>query len=105
VGINSDDSISRIKGSNRPINNQKSRLYNIASMFFVDMVVVFNDDTPLSLIKALCPNIITKGGDWNLKDIVGYEFMTERGGRIYTIPHITGYSTTNLENKILNKLF
>ena len=100
VGLNSDLSVKRLKGESRPINDQISRAKIIASLFFVDAVIIFNDDTPLKLIKNILPNILVKGGDYIIEDIVGYDIVKNNGGKTITIDLTKGYSTTNIINKI-----
>jgi D-glycero-beta-D-manno-heptose 1-phosphate adenylyltransferase len=100
VGINSQDSVQRLKGSHRPIQEEQSRVYQIASLFFVDMVVVFDEDTPLALIQAITPDVLVKGGDWPIADIVGADWVTENGGEVRCLPFQAGFSTTLLEEKI-----
>lgn len=100
VGINSQDSVQRLKGTHRPIQEEKSRVYQIASLFFVDRVVVFGEDTPLELIRAITPDVLVKGGDWKKADIVGSDWVEENGGRVECLPFQAGFSTTLLEEKI-----
>ena len=103
LGVNSDDSIRTLKGLDRPIMNEEQRYHIMASLSFIDMVVPFNDETPYNLIKELKPDILVKGSDYNVKDIVGYDMVKEYGGTTKTIetnlpPEM--YSTTNIINKI-----
>jgi len=100
VGVNSDRSVKRIKGKNRPIIDEKNRLSVIAALESVDYVVLFNEDTPLNLIKALRPDILVKGADWDKKDIVGGDFVSSYGGRVMNIKLSKGYSTTEIIRKI-----
>jgi D-glycero-beta-D-manno-heptose 1-phosphate adenylyltransferase len=100
VGVNSGQSVSRLKGPHRPINDELTRLHNLAAMVMVDLVVVFGEETPLALIEELCPDILVKGGDWPVSAIVGAEAVMARGGRVYSLPFIAGYSTTAIESKI-----
>lgn len=102
VGLNSDLSVSRLKGPNRPITDQKSRGFLLASMSFVDAVVLFEEDTPEKLIELVCPDVLVKGGDYVISEIVGHDFVASSGGKVVTIPIIEGYSTTEIENRILN---
>lgn len=101
VGLNSDQSVSRLKGSNRPITDQKSRGFLLACMSFVDAVVLFEEDTPAKLIELVCPDVLVKGGDYITDEIVGYDFVTSSGGKVVTLPLIKGYSTSDIENRIL----
>lgn len=101
VGVNSDSSAKRLgKGNNRPITDETSRSTIIASLSFVDAVVLFDEDTPYNLIKEVQPDILVKGADYKAEDIVGYDIVMAKGGRIETIEFLKGYSTTLIENKI-----
>lgn len=100
VGLNTDESVSRIKGPERPIVDEYSRSRVMASLAFVDMVVLFNDSTPLELIKALKPDVLVKGNDYLAENIVGADFVISNGGKVETIALVSGYSTTNIVNKI-----
>jgi len=100
VAVNSDASIRRIKGRNRPIIDEKNRLSVVAALESVDFVVLFKEDTPLKVIRSLKPDILVKGADWDKKDIVGREFVSSYGGRVLTIRLSKGYSTTEIINKI-----
>jgi len=99
VGMNSDNSARRLKGKDRPINNQESRAAVLASLEFVDYVVIFDEDTPFNLIKAIKPDVLVKGGDYKIKEIVGREFAKE----VKIIPIVKGYSTSNIIKVIKNK--
>lgn len=103
VGLNSAASVARLKGEHRPINDELTRLYMLASLSFVDMVVVFEADTPLDLITLLRPDLLVKGGDWQPAQIVGAEVVLALGGEVKSLPFVSGYSTTNIEQKILNR--
>jgi rfaE bifunctional protein nucleotidyltransferase chain/domain len=94
VGLNSDSSVKRLKGDQRPVNNQKERAYLLACLCFVDHVVIFNDDTPYSLIQAIMPDYLVKGGDWKPQDIVGSDIVWENGGDVKSLPFVKGFSTT-----------
>ncbi|MDD5422800.1 MAG: D-glycero-beta-D-manno-heptose 1-phosphate adenylyltransferase [Candidatus Omnitrophota bacterium] len=100
VGINSDASVRSIKGASRPINAQADRAKIVASLYFVDFAVIFNENTPERLIKVLRPDVLAKGGDWKLKDIVGGDFVKAHGGRVVSVPFLKGYSTTSLIKKM-----
>ena len=94
VGLNSDESVKRLKGSQRPINKQDDRKYLLESCKFVDRVIVFHEDTPLNLIKKIKPNVIVKGGDYKAKDVVGSDIA-----KVVIFNYINGYSTTKtIEN-------
>lgn len=101
IGINSAASVKRLKGEHRPINDELTRLHTLASLAFVDAVVPFEEDTPLELIQKVLPNILVKGGDWAPEQIVGSELVIKTGGLVRSLPFVEGYSTTNIEQKII----
>ena len=101
IGLNTDLSVSKIKGKNRPIQDEISRAMVLASLGFVDAVVLFGEETPYNLIKITQPDILVKGADYKHEDIVGYDIVKNKGGEIVTIEFLEGYSTTGIENKIL----
>jgi len=96
VGLNTDASVRRLKGEGRPVNNQEARALVLASLSFVDAVVLFDEDTPYELIKAVRPDILVKGADYKPEEIVGYDVVTSYGGKVETVPLVVGYSTTSL---------
>ena len=100
VGLNSDQSVQRLKGPTRPINNTDSRALVLANLMVVDMVVVFEEDTPLQLIMALMPDIMVKGGDYTIDEIVGAKEVIAHGWKVIINPIVEGFSTTNLIEKI-----
>jgi rfaE bifunctional protein nucleotidyltransferase chain/domain len=101
VGVNSDDSVRTLnKGSNRPLQDESSRALLLASLSFVEAVVIFNEPTPLSLIEKIVPNVLVKGGDYTIPEIVGHEIVQQHGGLVTTIPLVPGYSTSSIETKI-----
>jgi rfaE bifunctional protein nucleotidyltransferase chain/domain len=100
VGLNSDASTRRLKGQQRPINNQQARATVIASLLMVDAVILFEEDTPLELIKIVMPDVLVKGGDYTLEQIVGAKEVMEAGGRVVINPILPGFSTTGLIEKI-----
>ena len=102
IGLNTDQSVRNIKGNTRPIQDENSRAIILASMQFVDAIVLFSDSTPYSLIKEIQPDILVKGADYKKEDIVGYDIVSQRGGKVETIEFIEGYSTSNIERKIKN---
>ncbi|MDD3875005.1 MAG: D-glycero-beta-D-manno-heptose 1-phosphate adenylyltransferase [Bacteroidales bacterium] len=102
IGLNSDSSVRRIKGEKRPINEEQSRAFLLASLFFVDAVVVFEEDTPIELIKTIMPDILVKGNDYSEDEIVGSKEVKANGGKIVTFELVKGFSTTAIENKIKN---
>ena len=101
IGLNTDLSVSKIKGKNRPIQDEISRAMILASLGFVDVVVFFGEETPYNLIKTTQPDILVKGADYKPEDIVGYDIVKNKGGEIVTIVFLEGYSTTGIEKKIL----
>lgn len=101
VGLNSDESVTRLKGPSRPILAQGERATILAALRAVDYVVVFGEDTPLSLVRALRPDVLVKGGDWPPDRIVGRDDVEGWGGRVVTVPLVAGRSTTALAEKIL----
>lgn len=100
VGINSDASVKRLKGNERPINTQQSRALVLASLIMIDAVIVFEEDTPLNLIKSLLPDVLVKGGDYSLETIVGAGEVIANGGKVEVIALEEGFSTTGIIEKI-----
>jgi len=100
LGLNSDESIHRIKGPTRPINNELYRSYIMASLEMIDYISIFPEDTPIRLIKMIKPDILVKGGDWSENDVVGSDFVKTYGGSVKIIKLVDGLSTTNLINKV-----
>jgi D-beta-D-heptose 7-phosphate kinase/D-beta-D-heptose 1-phosphate adenosyltransferase len=100
VAVNSDASVRKIKGRKRPIVNEGDRLKTIAALESVDYVVLFEEDTPIRVIKTIKPDILIKGADWNRNDIVGGNYISSLGGRVVTIKLVKNRSTTNLIRKI-----
>ena len=94
VGLNSDASVTILKGPGRPVNNQESRAEVLGALAFVDYIIIFEEDTPLDMIKTLKPDILVKGGDYQLDDIVGHREVLSSGGRVETIPMVEGYSSS-----------
>lgn len=101
IGLNTDNSVSRIKGESRPVQDQFSRSSILGAFEFVDMIIFFDDETPINLISEIKPNILVKGADYKPEQIVGYKVVTENGGSVETIEFLEGYSSTNIINKIL----
>ncbi len=100
IGLNTDNSVSRFKGPERPLQDQKSRARVLAALEFVDLVVYFDEDTPLNLISQLLPNILVKGSDYLAENIVGADVVQKNGGVVKTIDFVPGYSTTRIVEKI-----
>ena len=98
VGLNSDDSVTLLKGSDRPINNQNVRAKNLLRLDYVDAVIIFSEETPEELIKLLLPDILTKGGDYQKNQIAGSNSVIKNGGKVIILPHLKGYSTTAIIN-------
>lgn len=101
VGLNASASVSRLKGPHRPVNDEQSRSHILAALSMVDLVVIFEEDTPLHLIETFLPDFLVKGGDWKPEQIVGSDVVLQHGGEVRSLPFADGYSTTNLEQKIL----
>lgn len=100
VGVNADASVRKLKGQNRPINNQASRSLLLASLVMVDAVVIFEEDTPLEIISALLPDVLVKGGDYTLEQIVGAKEVMANGGRVVINPIVEGFSTSAIIEKV-----
>ncbi len=100
IGLNTDASTRFLKGPARPINDQHARAMVLASMSFVDTIVLFDEDTPYNLIKTIQPDILVKGADYKPEDIVGYDIITAKGGKVITIDYLPGYSTSLIEKRI-----
>lgn len=96
VGLNADASVKRLKGESRPVNNQESRALVLASLLMVDAVVLFEEDTPLELIKAIMPDILVKGGDYTVDQIAGAKEVISNGGKVIINPILQGFSTTSI---------
>ncbi len=96
VGLNADVSVKKLKGMNRPINNQESRALVLASLLMIDAIILFEEDTPLELIKAIIPDVLVKGGDYIIEQIAGAKEVIAHGGRVVINPILDGYSTTAL---------
>ena len=99
VGLNADASVKRLKGESRPVNNQDARALMLASLVMVDAVVIFEEDTPLELIKAIMPDVLVKGGDYTVEQIAGAKEVMENNGRVVINPILDGYSSTAIIEK------
>lgn len=99
VGLNSDASVRLLKGKDRPVMDQQSRAILLASLSMVDFVVIFEEETPLELIRQVAPDVLVKGGDYTIDEIVGSGFVNDRGGRTVTVPLLEGFSSTSLIDK------
>jgi D-beta-D-heptose 7-phosphate kinase/D-beta-D-heptose 1-phosphate adenosyltransferase len=102
VGLNEDESVSRLKGETRPINNINFRSAILAALECVDLVVPFGEDTPKELIELLRPDILVKGGDYSEHEVVGGDFVKSNGGKVVIIPFLPGYSSTSVIERIKN---
>lgn len=100
VGVNSDASTKRLKGNERPVNNEKSRALILASLMIVDAVIVFEEDTPLQLISSILPDVLVKGGDYTIEQIVGSKEVVANGGKVIINTIVKGFSTTGILEKI-----
>ncbi len=103
IGLNSDASVKRLKGPERPINSQESRALVLASLAMVDAVVIFEEDTPLELIRKIMPDVIVKGGDYTVDQIAGAKEVIANGGKVVINPFVEGFSTTNIIEKFRKK--
>tara|TARA_B100000768_G_C11036920_1_gene272541 strand:+ start:128 stop:619 length:492 start_codon:yes stop_codon:yes gene_type:complete len=102
IGLNSDQSIQKIKGEGRPIIDEQSRAILLSALSFVDAIILFSEETPLKLISSLLPDVLAKGGDYEIKNIVGNEIVQQNGGKVKLVPLIVGYSSTSIIKKIKN---
>lgn len=100
VGVNTDASTKRLKGDERPVNDQNSRALLLASLAIVDAVTLFDEDTPLELILAVMPDVIVKGGDYTIDQMIGAKEVIAHGGRVVINPIVDGFSTTGIISKI-----
>ena len=100
IGLNSDSSVKELKGEDRPINSFEDRATLLSAIESVDSVIMFEEQTPENLIKEIVPDILVKGGDYNIEDIVGYQTVMQNGGQVKTLSFYDGYSSTNYINKI-----
>ena len=103
IGLNSDQSVKRLKGESRPINDENDRKFLLENLKAVDFVFIFEEDTPYNLIKEVKPNVLVKGGDWKPEEIVGSDIVQSLGGEVRSLSFIQGHSTTNTINKIQAK--
>jgi len=101
IGVNTDRSVQRIKGNSRPINDEHSRSMVLAALGFVTAVLLFDEETPYELIKTIQPDILVKGKDYTVEEVVGHDIVLAKGGKVVTIELTPGYSTTAIEQKIL----
>jgi len=99
VGLNSDASVTKLKGTDRPVNNQEARADMLGALGFVDYIIIFEEETPLELITLLQPDLLVKGGEYKTEEIVGHREVVSWGGRVETIPMLKGYSSTSIINR------
>ena len=102
IGLNSDESVRRLKGPTRPVNGEKERAFVLAALACVDYVTLFEEDTPEELIKVVRPDVLVKGGDYTLDRIVGADFVLQNGGSVSTIPFVEGFSSTQIIEQLKN---
>ncbi|MCH7764178.1 MAG: D-glycero-beta-D-manno-heptose 1-phosphate adenylyltransferase [Candidatus Marinimicrobia bacterium] len=102
LALNSDSSVQKLKGNPRPIQNQEDRAIILIALESVDLVVVFDQDTPFKIIQTLLPDVLAKGGDYTPETIIGADTVTSNGGEVKVIPFRTGYSSSKIIDKILN---
>lgn len=103
LGLNSDSSVRRLKGPKRPIVCEEERREMLLGLVPVDYVCLFDEDTPLNLIKSICPDILVKGGDWSVKEIVGSDFVLARGGEVRSLQFVNGKSSSDLVARIIER--
>jgi len=102
VGVNTDASVKRLKGEGRPVNNENSRALLLASLVITDAIILFDEDTPLHLISALLPDVLVKGGDYSIEQVVGAKEVIANGGEVKIVPLLEGFSTTGIIQKLKN---
>ena len=103
IGLNTDESVKILKGENRPVKDEITRAEILASLAVVDFVILFNEETPSELIQQVKPDVLVKGGDYKVEEIVGYDVVSSYGGKICTIPFLDGFSSSSLIEKIENR--
>ena len=104
IGLNTDESVKKLKGNNRPINDQIARASMLASLFFVDLIIPFSESTPYKLIKTIVPDILVKGGDYKEEEVVGNDIVKASQGIIKIIDFLDGYSTTGISKKLRDNI-
>ena len=100
IGVNSDASVKRLKGIDRPVNNEKDRAFILDNLKPVDSVIIFHEDTPYEIIKEIIPDYLVKGGDWKENEIVGSDIVKANGGKVVSLKYVSNYSTTGILKKI-----
>ena len=99
VALNDDKSVKRLKGKGRPIHNQEQRTFALSSIIFVDLIILFSEDTPIKIIKEINPDILTKGADYSMDEVVGKKEVVDSGGEVILIPLANGLSSSNIIKK------
>jgi D-beta-D-heptose 7-phosphate kinase/D-beta-D-heptose 1-phosphate adenosyltransferase len=102
IGLNADASVKRLKGESRPVNNENSRALILASLVMVDAVIIFEEDTPLELIKSIMPDVMVKGGDYTPEQVAGAKEVIAAGGELKIVPIVEGFSTTGIIERMKN---
>ena len=102
IGLNADESVKRLKGENRPVNNEASRALLLASLVMTDAIILFTEDTPLNLISSILPDVLVKGGDYTVEQIAGAKEVLANGGEVKIVPLVEGFSTTGIIEKMKN---
>ncbi len=102
IGVNTDFSVSKLKGPNRPIQNEKARLFLLGALEFTDALILFGEDTPAELISAIKPHILVKGADYTINKVVGADTVINSGGSVVLLPYLQGYSTSSIEKRIID---
>lgn len=100
IGVNSDASVKKLKGDDRPVTNEQDRMFALDNLKAVDYVILFTEDTPFNLIKEIQPDVLVKGGDWKAQDIVGSDIVLNNGGEVKSLNFVNGYSTSSILEKI-----
>lgn len=100
IGVNSDASVKKLKGDDRPVTNEQDRMFALDNLKAVDYVILFTEDTPYNLIKEIQPDVLVKGGDWKAHDIVGSDIVLNNGGEVKSLNFVNGYSTSSILEKI-----
>lgn len=103
IGLNSDLSVKRLKGEDRPINDESARKFMLENLRGVDFVEIFSEETPYELIRSVCPSLLVKGGDWAVEDIIGHDIVLKNGGEVRSLLFVEGHSTTSLIKEIQGK--
>ena len=103
IGLNSDSSVKKLKGRSRPVVSQKNRAIVLGALWAVDFVVIFNELTPIKLIKAIKPDVLVKGGDWKKENIIGADFIESYGGKVRSLEYIKGLSTRGIVKRIMSQ--